>query len=205
MATTSRRLVRIIREGIYSLFKAIKIILFTPPNLTPQEAWHEAKKLIVSGFIVGVGIFVEEAIEKFLLSVPIIVPFANVVTNIFVGTLTGIAIAMAMYWLDEMGKSKSQLRYEAISRLVAEKLPAIIKEREELELLIDENHKSRLEIIELSLSGFEEAVSSRNKKGTFKVLNKIHKLQKGRELEVKDIKDVRAILEQPNRTGKLKW
>lgn len=150
-------------------------------------------------------ILVEEAIEKFLLSVPIIVPFANVVTNIFVGTLTGIAIAMAMYWLDEMGKSKSQLRYEAISRLVAEKLPAIIKEREELELLIDENHKSMLEIIELSLSGFEEAVSSRNKKGIFRFLNKIHKLQKGRELEVKDIKDVKAILEQPNRTWKLKW
>ena len=55
-ATTSARLVRIIREGIFSFFKAIKLVLFPPENLTQEQVWYEAKKLIVSAVIVGLGV-----------------------------------------------------------------------------------------------------------------------------------------------------
>jgi hypothetical protein len=39
LETTGKRVIRIIREGIYSLFKAVKILLFPPENLTYTEAF----------------------------------------------------------------------------------------------------------------------------------------------------------------------
>ena len=47
--TTAKNIVRIIREGFFSLIKALKIIIFRPNNMTQNEALHEASKLLASG------------------------------------------------------------------------------------------------------------------------------------------------------------
>ena len=108
-ATTWKRFVRIIREGIFSLFKAIKILIFPPEDLTFEEAMHEAKKIIATGLIVSLGVLLEEAVSEFLRGIP----FSNILTSIFVGALTGIAITMTVYYIDKKKNDK-----DAIQKLI---------------------------------------------------------------------------------------
>lgn len=202
--TTSTRIIRVIREGIFSFFKAIKLILFPPSDLSFEEVWHEAKKLIVSGIIVGVGVFVEQAVESFLISIGT-GGLASIFTSIFVGALTGIAIAMAMYWLDTNRANVEKMRYEAIAKLVTEKLPPLIQEREELEQIIEAMHQERLCNLNEFFSQYQVAYAQCDDVGIYDSLNGVSKTMSGKELQTKDMNDVKGVLEGKNRTGKLQW
>lgn len=100
--TTAKRLVRMIREGVFSLLKALKLILFPPANMSYQEVMHEAMKLIAAGGVVIAGVALEEVVEKMVLSIPFLAPFAPVVTAVIVGSLTAIAMALVTYLIDKM-------------------------------------------------------------------------------------------------------
>lgn len=100
--TTSKRLVRMIREGVFSLLKAVKLIFFPPADMSFIETIHEAMKLIAAGGIVIAGVALEEIVEKFILSVPFLVPFAFVATAVIVGSLTAIAMSLVVYLIDKM-------------------------------------------------------------------------------------------------------
>ncbi|WP_028489982.1 hypothetical protein [Thiothrix lacustris] len=125
--TTAKRLVRMIREGVFSLLKALKLILFPPADMSFTEATHEAMKLIAVGGIVIAGVALEEVIEKIVLSVPFLAPFASVATAVIVGSLTAIAMSLVAYLIDKMdilGIIKSQE-----TRYVLDKLDKDIDER----------------------------------------------------------------------------
>lgn len=100
--TTGKRVVRMIREGVFSLLKALKLILFPPENMSYQEAVHEAMKLIAAGGIVVVGVLLEEVVEKLVASVLFLAPFATIVTAVIVGSLTAIAMSLVTYLIDKM-------------------------------------------------------------------------------------------------------
>lgn len=100
--TTGKRVVRMIREGIFSLLKALKLIMFPPADMSYREAVHEAMKLIAAGGIVVVGVLLEEIIEKLVLGVPFLVPFAAIVTAVIVGSLTAIAMSLVTYLIDKL-------------------------------------------------------------------------------------------------------
>lgn len=100
--TTSKRLVRMIREGFFSLLKALKYIVLPPQNMTYREALHEAVKLIAAGGVVIAGVALEEAIEKIIMSVPFLVPFSPIITAAVVGALTAIAMALITYLIDKV-------------------------------------------------------------------------------------------------------
>ena len=110
-ATTWKRFVRIIREGIFSLFKAIKILIFPPEDLTFTDVMHEAKKIIATGLMVSLGVLLEEAVSNFFKGIP----FSNILTSVFVGALTGIAITMTVYYIDKKKNDK-----DAIKKLINE-------------------------------------------------------------------------------------
>jgi len=105
--TTGKRIVRIIREGIFSLFKAIKILLFPPDNLSFADALHEAKKLIASGLIISVGVILEEYVDKLVKTTVFLEPFADVLTTILIGGITGIAVSLAIYYIDKKKNDKA--------------------------------------------------------------------------------------------------
>jgi len=100
--TTGKRVVRMIREGVFSLLKALKLIMFPPADMSYQQALHEAMKLIAAGGIVVVGVLLEESIEKLVLGVPFLAPFATIVTAVIVGSLTAIAMSLVTYLIDKM-------------------------------------------------------------------------------------------------------
>lgn len=125
--TTGKRLVRIIREGFFSLYKAIKILLFPPEGLTYEEALHEAKKIFATGVIVGLGVIVEQYIDGLIKATIFLEPFADILTSIFIGSLTGLAVAMAVYHIDKKKNDKDAVKllmqnsdktYEEINKLL---------------------------------------------------------------------------------------
>lgn len=99
--TTGKRAVRMIREGLFSLLKALKMLFFPPKNLTRAQAAHESLKLLSSGGIVVAGVLLEEAVEKLIAGVPFLTPIASIVTAVLVGSLTATAMALACYLLDQ--------------------------------------------------------------------------------------------------------
>lgn len=100
--TTGKRVIRMIREGVFSLLKALKLIMFPPSGMSYSETAHEAMKLIAAGGIVVAGVLLEESIEKLVFSVPFLVPFASIVTTVLVGSLTAIAMSLVTYLLDKL-------------------------------------------------------------------------------------------------------
>jgi hypothetical protein len=99
--TTGKKFVRIIREGIFSLLKAFKMIAFPPKGMTHREASHEASKIFFGGIILIGGIALEEIIEKLILSVPILIPFSGIITAVIIGSITVILMALMTYLIDK--------------------------------------------------------------------------------------------------------
>ncbi|WP_273213623.1 hypothetical protein [Helicobacter rodentium] len=98
----------------------------------------------------------------------------------------------------------SAKRAEAIATLCAENLPQLIEEREEIEKLIESTHKERLITLESSFADCAIAIENNDDVTYTEALQKINALW-GAELKIKTIDDVKEILQQPNRTGCLKW
>lgn len=103
---TVERTVRIIREGIFSLFRAVRLLLFPPENMTYEEAMHEAKKLLATGLIVSLGVIAEEYIDILIKGTAILEPFADILTSVFVGAITGLSITMVVYYIDKKRNDK---------------------------------------------------------------------------------------------------
>jgi hypothetical protein len=99
---TGKRMVRIIREGFFSLIRAIKLLCFPPEGMTFAEAAHEASKLIGTGLVIAGGVLLETAIDGLIKATPWLEPFADILTVVLVGALTGIASTFVVYGIDKM-------------------------------------------------------------------------------------------------------
>lgn len=99
--TTVKRVVRILREGILSLYRAIKMLINPPENLPKEDLYFEIIKLISASIITSFGLLLEEGFEKFLLTTPL-APIANYIAPVLMGILTGISIAVIIYTLDKI-------------------------------------------------------------------------------------------------------
>lgn len=100
--STGKRLVRILREGIHSILKAIRLLVSRPEGMTRDQAFHAATKLFAGALAVAVGIGIEELVEKALASVPFLAPFANLLSNVTVGLATGLATAALVREIDRL-------------------------------------------------------------------------------------------------------
>jgi len=103
---TGKRIVRIIREGFFSLLRAIKLICFPPKGMTFAQAAHEASKLIASGLVIIGGIAIEEAIDAWIKGTAILEPLSDVITTVLMGSLTGIATTFIVYAIDKIDFSR---------------------------------------------------------------------------------------------------
>lgn len=100
--TTSKRLVRMIREGVFSLMKALGMFIFKPEGMTSEQAAHEGLKLIGAASILVGGIALEEVLEKMLATFPPLIPFAGQLTAIIIGASTSFCMIFACYLLDKL-------------------------------------------------------------------------------------------------------
>lgn len=102
VCTTGKRMVRMIREGIFSLMKALGMFIFKPEDMTWEKAAHEGLKLMGAGSILVGGIALEEVLEKFLITFPPLIPYAGILTAIIVGASTSLCMIFACYLLDKL-------------------------------------------------------------------------------------------------------
>ncbi|GAB6081917.1 hypothetical protein JCM30471_08310 [Desulfuromonas carbonis] len=99
---TGKRAVRIIREGFFSLLKAIKMLVNPPEGMSSAQAAHEATKLIAAGLTIAGGVLIEQAIDNLIGKIPFLDQFADVLTSVVVGMATGLATVFIVYALDKL-------------------------------------------------------------------------------------------------------
>ena len=76
---------------------------------------HEAKKVIVSGLIISLGVITEQYVDALIKSSGVLSPYADILSTIFVGATTGLATTMAVYYIDQQKNDK-----DAINNLIAQ-------------------------------------------------------------------------------------
>ncbi|MDO8332003.1 MAG: hypothetical protein Q7T36_16175 [Fluviicoccus sp.] len=100
VVTTSKRIIRLLREGAQSFLHALKTLVLPPQDMTMRQAAHEATKILVAGVAVSGGLLLEEYIQKALLGLG--VPFSNEIATVLLGLGTGLATAILMVVLDRV-------------------------------------------------------------------------------------------------------
>ena len=99
-ATTAKRFVRAIREGIRSIIQSFKILFFRPEGMTQEEALKFVIKSLSGVFITTVGIIAETSLNAFLQGIPVIGQFSSIITPVLLGMMSGISIALVSYLVD---------------------------------------------------------------------------------------------------------
>ena len=122
--TTGKRAVKMIREGFFSLLKALKLLMSPPANMSREEAAHEATKLIAAGLIVVGGIAIEETLQKALLSVPVIGMFSDIIAPVVMGIVTGLSMAFVVYLIDKIDLFK--VNASKIQQYISDQLDEMI-------------------------------------------------------------------------------
>ncbi len=131
LVTTGKRIVRVIREGLMSIMKALKMALFPPNGMSASDAADAALKLIVTGVTVSLGILAEDVVEKSVASflsanLPPLAPLASTVSAVFVGAMTGIASALLVHGMDKLdifganAKKQHAFTLQELDNLIAE-------------------------------------------------------------------------------------
>ncbi len=100
--STAKRFVTIIREGILGLFRAFKMIFFPPKHLTSDQALQEGLKILTAVVITSVGLLLTETVNGFMATVPFIKPFADLITPVLIGIMSGLLSAFLAYQIDRM-------------------------------------------------------------------------------------------------------
>ena len=125
--TTGRRVIRLIREGSFTLLRALRAVFLRPKGTTCRQAFHEASKLIATGGIVIAGIAVEDVIEKLVMSVPILVPIAPAVSVAMVALMSSALMSLAFYLIDKVdmfgvvGKERDEFILSSLDLSIIEK------------------------------------------------------------------------------------
>jgi hypothetical protein len=87
--TTAKNIVRLIREAVLSVVRAIKTIVSPPPGTTAKEIAYEVFKILSGTLAVAIGIALEEVIAKALQAIPLLAPFAAIMAPVIAGIVTG--------------------------------------------------------------------------------------------------------------------
>ena len=131
---TGKRIVRIIREGFFSLLRAIRILCFPPEGMTKGQAAHESSKLIAVGLATIGGIVVEQQIDNMIKASPWLEPLADVLTTVLVGGLTGLATTFIVYAIDriDLFKVNAHDRHEFVMERLEASLDRMFAEGDAL-------------------------------------------------------------------------
>ena len=94
---TWKNMRRIMRDGLLSIMKAIKVLLFPPEGMSLHQAAHEATKIVATGLVVSGGILAGEAIAA---QIP--PPFGNVIAPVLGGLISGLGSLFVVFMLDKL-------------------------------------------------------------------------------------------------------
>ena len=82
-------------------------MLFPPKDMSREDALHEAKKLLATGVIVSIGVYLEGQFAPIIDKVPL---FSTInLGSILMSLLTAFATALAVYYLDKKRNDKKAI------------------------------------------------------------------------------------------------
>lgn len=102
LITTSAKVVTIIREGMQELFKALKLLLWPPKEMSGAEVMRAVSKSLAGLFTLGAGMLLEQSVNTFILGIPLLAPLAGMIVPVLTGLMTGLANALLMYAIDSL-------------------------------------------------------------------------------------------------------
>jgi len=100
--TTAKKVVTILREGMSSLWKAIKLMVNPPKGMSAMEVAREVSKIFIGVAVTTIGILLEGALNGLLTSVPFLAPFAGILSPVLMGIITGVVAALLVYGVDRL-------------------------------------------------------------------------------------------------------
>ncbi|WP_312726653.1 hypothetical protein [Stutzerimonas kunmingensis] len=98
--STAKRFVTVIREGLLGLFRAFKMIFLPPKHMTGDQALQEGLKILTTVVVTAVGLLLNETVATFMATVPFLKPFADLITPVLIGIMTGLLSAFLAYQID---------------------------------------------------------------------------------------------------------
>lgn len=163
------------------------------------------KSIFSAAWVVPV-IALEQKLALILPFGSLFAPMFAIVAGAFAVVLTHRSIDMALdsIFTVLIDKDEAKLRANEIAELVAENLPALVNEREELTRLIEATHQQRLMSLESSFADYQQANIHLD---SYKITESLENICRifGGKLPIKTMGDVRNVLQNTNRTGKLQW
>ena len=141
-ATTSKNMVRVIRQAMTSITEAVRILFFDKAERSPGERLMAALKVILTGAATVVGVVLEQPLHQVLAAsglaaVPIIGGVLVDVISVFSGVLvTGILSVTFMYILDSSEKIKKLIAF--IDSLFIDGIAKVKEKMKAANRLIDE-------------------------------------------------------------------
>ncbi|MCF6780530.1 hypothetical protein [Stutzerimonas stutzeri] len=152
--STAKRFVTMIREGLLGLFRAFKMIFFPPKHMTGDQALQEGLKILTTVVVTSVGLLLNETVATFMATVPFLKPFADLITPVLIGIMTGLLSAFLAYQIDCLFD-----RYRnSLSEKLMDELLADTKRRDEFanELVtLSENSLSNIENYSRSITLYQ--------------------------------------------------
>lgn len=100
--TTAAKIVTLIRESMQSLWKAIKLIANPPEGMNATEKARAVIKIIASVLTTGLGMMMEESVKGFIMSMPLLVPIADLLSTALTAIMTGIGGSLIVYGIDRL-------------------------------------------------------------------------------------------------------
>jgi hypothetical protein len=100
--TTAAKVVTMIREGMSSLWSVIKLLANPPEQMSSADIARQATKIIVSSLTVAFGLIMEESVKTFILTIPFLIPIAEVLSTGLTAILTGLLTALMVYGIDRL-------------------------------------------------------------------------------------------------------
>ncbi len=163
------------------------------------------KSIFSAAWVVPV-IALEQKLALILPFGSLFAPIFAIVAGAFAVVLTYRSIDMALdsIFTVLIDKNEAKLRTNEIAELIAENLPTLVNEREELTRLIEATHQQRLMSLESSFADYQQANIHLD---SYKITESLENICRifGGKLPIKTMGDVRNVLQNTSRTGKLQW
>lgn len=95
--STAKRFVTAIRESLLGLVKALKMIFFPPKEMTSDAALQKGMTMLAAVAVGVVALLMQESVTGFLMSLPPLAPFAEMVGSGLIAIVSGLLTAFIGY------------------------------------------------------------------------------------------------------------
>ncbi len=95
--STAKRFVTAIRESLLGLVKALKMVFFPPKEMSQNDALQKGMTMLAAVAVGVVALLTQESVTGFLMSIPPLAPFAEMVGSGLIAIVSGLLTAFIGY------------------------------------------------------------------------------------------------------------